>query len=119
MDLPTQYITFDYTLQELYSLDGGKYSDIILAFTSPIPRVQAATSLPLSKKFTYQSPLAESSSEQDLAMRLLHTIPQRYGLIAGKTPLVLFELDSDDEENGPKDPRLPHIILMLRRPISN
>ncbi|KAE8318262.1 hypothetical protein BDV41DRAFT_560996 [Aspergillus transmontanensis] len=82
MHAHTSPVILDYTLEDLYSLGGGKASDVVLAFAFPIPRVQAASSLPLSRKLT-----------------LLQRVPQRYGFVAGKMPLVLFELDLDDHEN--------------------
>ncbi|KAE8336536.1 hypothetical protein BDV24DRAFT_155047 [Aspergillus arachidicola] len=87
MHAHTSPVVLDYTLEDLYSLDGGKAADVVLAFAFPIPRVQAASSLPLSRKLTYQSPLAECPSKQDLAKRLLQSVPQRYGFVAGRMPL--------------------------------
>ncbi|KNG88140.1 hypothetical protein ANOM_003344 [Aspergillus nomiae NRRL 13137] len=116
MHAHTRPVVLDYTLEDLYSLDGGKASDVVLAFAFPIPRVQAASSLPLSKGFTYQSPLAEYPCKQDLAKKLLQGIPQRYGFISGKMPLVLFELDLDEHEKNGQDPpaklRAHHIDTM-------
>lgn len=98
MQSPLPLVTLDHTLHDLYSLDGGRPSEIVLAYAYSIPRVQAASSLPLSKKYTFQNPRASNISDQDLATELLQSVPQRYGFISGKMSLILFDLDLDTSE---------------------
>lgn len=96
MQRSSKPVILNYTLRHLYSLDGGQHSDIILAYAFPTPRIQVASSLPLTGKFIYQSPLTHFTSKRALAIEFLQSISQRYGLIAGETSLVLFELDDDE-----------------------
>lgn len=117
MELPFPLVTLDYTLHDLYSLDDGRPSDIVLAYAYSVPRVQAASSLPLSKKYTFQNPRASNISDQDLATKLLQSVPQRYGFVAGKMSLILFDLDLDTSEvaskrDGAANTRSYHLDIM-------
>ncbi|KAL2005883.1 hypothetical protein VTN00DRAFT_10376 [Thermoascus crustaceus] len=59
-----------------------------------------ASSMPLSTKFAYQSPLPLAHDKDAFARRFLQNLPQRYGFLAGKMPLVLFDLDKNEEEKA-------------------
>ncbi|KAJ5326049.1 uncharacterized protein MYU51_010811 [Penicillium brevicompactum] len=53
-------VLLDYTLRDLYSLDGGQHSDIVLAYALPSSRIQVASSLPLTGKLLSKPALALS-----------------------------------------------------------
>ncbi|KAJ5339148.1 hypothetical protein N7452_005876 [Penicillium brevicompactum] len=95
-------VLLDYTLRDLYSLDGGQHSDIVLAYALPSSRIQVASSLPLTGKYVYQNPMAQSTSTKSLATRFLRSSPQRCGFIAGEMSLIFFEIDDDGEKPNQK-----------------
>lgn len=91
-------IVLDMTLRDLYTgEDGGE--DITLAFAVPTAEVQTAAGIPLSKKFTYQTPIAPTYDGDFLARRYLQLVPQAFAFIAGNMPVILFDLDRDAEES--------------------
>ncbi len=90
-------IVLDMTLRDLYTCEGGG-EDITLAFAVPTAEVQMATGIPLSKKFTYQTPIYPTYDGDFLARRYLQLVPQAFAFMAGKMPLVMFDLDQNAEE---------------------
>ncbi|KAI1810300.1 solid-state culture-specific protein-like protein [Poronia punctata] len=100
-------ITLDTTLRDLYysNNDIGE-EDITLLYAVPTARVQMASGFPASKLFTYQSPLSPSEDADELAREFLQLVPQLFGFIAGKMPLVMFDLDPDPAEDKVGDLRL-------------
>ena len=102
-------IVLDTTLRDLYTCEGGG-EDIILAFAVPTAEVQMAAGIPLSKKFTYQSPDCPTKDGDFLARGYLQLGPQALGFVAGKMPLVMFDLDQNAEDSRVlnSDSRRPH-----------
>lgn len=102
-------IVLDMTLRDLYSCESGG-EDITLAFAVPTAEVQTAAGIPLSKKFTYQTPIYPTYDGDFLARRYLQLVPQAFAFMAGKMPIVLFDLDQNAEDS--------HLILnsKSRRP---
>ena len=98
MEPITQTITLDATLEQLYSLDGPLDHDIVLIFALPTADVQMTSGVPLSSIFVYQSPLSDVDDSDELARQFLQVVPQKFGFIAGKMPLIMFDLDEDDRE---------------------
>ncbi|MCJ1349733.1 hypothetical protein MMC31_007974 [Peltigera leucophlebia] len=90
-------IVLDTTLRDLYNCEGGG-EDITLAFVVPTADIQMAAGIPLSKKFTYQSPVHPTKDGDLLARRYLQLVPQAFAFMAGKMPLVMFDLDQNVEE---------------------
>ena len=90
-------IVLDMTLRDLYTCEGGG-EDIALAYAVPTAEVQTAVDIPLSKKFTYQSPVYPTYDGDFLARRYLQLVPQAFAFMAGKVPLVMFDLDKNAEE---------------------
>lgn len=70
--------------------------------------------VPLSKKFTYQSPLNHTHDGDELARLFLQIVPQLFGFVAGPMPLILFDLDPNDLENSQKklftEDKRPHQV---------
>ncbi len=90
-------IVLDTTLRDLYTCEGGD-EDITLVFVIPPTDVQTAAGIPLSKKFTYQSPVYPTIDGDLMAREFLQLIPQAFAFMAGKMPLVMFDLNQDAEE---------------------
>lgn len=90
-------IVLDATLRDLYTCEGGG-EDITLAFVVPTADVQTAAGLSLSKKFTYQSPAYPINNDDLLARRFMQLIPQVLAFMAGKMPIVMFDLNQNAEE---------------------
>lgn len=90
-------IVLDMTLRDLYTCEGGG-EDITLVFAVPTAEVQTAAGIPLSKKFTYQTPIYPTYDGDFLARRYLQLVPQAFAFMAGKMPLVMFDLDQNAEE---------------------
>lgn len=90
-------IVLDTTLRDLYTSEGGG-EDIILAYAGPTAEVQMATGIPLSTKFTYQSPVCPTTDADTLARESLQMVPQLFGFVAGKMPVVMFDLDQEVED---------------------
>ena len=95
-----QGVRLDTTLQELYALDEAADPNIVLVYAVPTADVQMNTAIPLSKKFAYQSPLATTTNSDELARLFLQVVPQLFGYIAGKMPLVLYDLQTDELDLG-------------------
>lgn len=91
-------IVLDMTLRDLYTCEGGG-EDITLAFAVPTAEVQTAAGIPLSKKFTYQTPIYPTYDGDFLARRYLQLVPQAFAFMAGKMPTILFDLDQNAEES--------------------
>jgi ATP-grasp domain len=92
-------IVLDTTLRDLYASEGGD-EEIILVYAVPIAEVQMAAGIPLSKNFTYQSPVCPTNDSDTLARQFLQLLPQLFGFVAGKMPLVMFDLDHTAEEES-------------------
>ena len=92
-----QNVVLDTTLQELYSSEQPEDQNIFLVYAVPTA-VQMTSALPLSSKFAYHSPLATTTESDELARLFLQVVPQLFGFIAGKMPLILFDLEKEKEE---------------------
>ena len=91
-----KHVKLDTTLQELYSLERVDDQNIVLVYAVPTADVQMTSAVPLSTKFAYQSPLATTTDSDELARLFLQVVPQLFGFIAGKTPLILYDLEQDE-----------------------
>ncbi|MCJ1458463.1 hypothetical protein MMC28_008836 [Mycoblastus sanguinarius] len=91
-----QDVVLDTTLQELYSLEEADDQNIVLVYAVPTADVQMTSAISLSTKFVYQSPLATTTDSDELARLFLQVVPQLFGFIAGKMPLVLYDLQRDE-----------------------
>lgn len=90
----SQAIVLDSTLQELYAMgEESNEHKIVIINGVPTAKVQMTASLPLSKKFVYQSPFAEKESGDTLARIFLQVVGQGFGFIAGNMPLILFDIN--------------------------
>ena len=90
-----QNVVLDTTLQELYSSEQPDDQNIVLVYAVPTA-VQMTSALPLSSKFAYQSPLATTTESDELARLFLQVVPQLFGFIAGKMPLILYNLEKEE-----------------------
>ena len=108
MSLSPSNVILDYTLQDLYSLDGGSDQDVVLIHAMPDAKVQLTSSIPLSAKFSYQSPLSKLEDRDTLARLMLNVVPQVFGSIAGKMPVIMFRInESTSAANGVPRPACP------------
>lgn len=106
MEPTLQSITLDTTLEQLYSLDAPLDQDIVFVFAIPTAHVQMASGVPLSSIFLYQSPLSHIEDSDDLARLNLQVVPQWFGFIAGKMPLIMFDLENDVHERRLSEPSI-------------
>ena len=90
-----QNVVLDTTLQELYSLEQVDNQNIVLVYAVPTV-VQTTSAVPLSSKFAYQSPLATTTESDELARLFLQVVPQLFGFIAGKMPLIMYDLEKEE-----------------------
>ncbi|KAL4950430.1 hypothetical protein BDW69DRAFT_187367 [Aspergillus filifer] len=81
MHLTAPPVVLDYTLEDLYSLDGGQASNIVLAYAFPASRAEVEGFCPLSQMFTCQNPLLDIST-RELIVEHLKSVPQQCGFIA-------------------------------------
>ena len=101
-------VILDYTLRDLYSLDGVSDQDVVLIHGMPDAKVQLTSAIPLSAKFSYQSPLSKVEDKDTLARLMLNVVPQVFGSIAGKMPIIMFRIDeSASATNGAPHPPCP------------
>ncbi|KAL8676500.1 MAG: hypothetical protein Q9186_006984 [Xanthomendoza sp. 1 TL-2023] len=87
-------IILDTTLRDLYALDNDDDASIVLVNALPTAEIQMIDAIPLSTKFAYQSPNVSIKDPDLLARLYLQVVPQLFGFIAGRMPLVLFDLDN-------------------------
>ena len=90
-------IVLDTTLRDIYNLEGSG-EEITFAFAIPTAEVQLAAGIPVSEKFTNQSPLSSSKDRDALALRFLQLIPQFCAFMVGKMPVFMFDLDQNAED---------------------
>ncbi|MCJ1347281.1 hypothetical protein MMC31_005503 [Peltigera leucophlebia] len=90
-------IVLDTTLRDLYTCEGGD-EDITLVFVIPAVEAQTSAGIPLSMKFTYQTPAYPTKNGDLLAREHLQLMPQAFAFMAGKMPLVMFDLNQDAKE---------------------
>jgi len=108
-------ITLDSTLYDLYAEDNNAYAgDVALVYALPSAEVQIHKSIPLSRKYTYQSPLSWANDGDKLARMFLQVVPQMFGFIAGNLPLFMFDLDEMNIESYPHEAGLPEGIQKYR-----
>lgn len=92
-------VVLDTTLRDLYAAEGDG-DDITLAYAVPTAEVQMSAGIPLSRKFSYQSPACPTYDSDTLAREFLQLVPQLFGFVAGGMPLIIFDLDPDPAERG-------------------
>lgn len=87
---PSQPVILNYTLEDLYSQDGGD-SNIALFFAMPTSHNQGLASNPSSQKYIYQMSVAAAlnDDEETVAKRRLHHTVLKFSFTAGKLPLLL------------------------------
>lgn len=90
-------IVLDTTLRDLYTCEGGD-EDITLVFVIPVAETQTSAGIPLSMKFTYQTPAYPTKNGDLLAREHLQLMPQAFAFMAGKMPLFMFDLNQDAKE---------------------
>ncbi|GAB1207945.1 hypothetical protein APSETT445_006682 [Aspergillus pseudonomiae] len=88
------YISLDYTLHDLYGLDGGNGSNIALVLFNPfIGDSQLRSVDPPNERFVYDSCCDPDSGDDDENARLeQQVLPQRYGYTAGKIPVICTDV---------------------------
>ncbi|KAI4270562.1 MAG: hypothetical protein L6R38_007092 [Xanthoria sp. 2 TBL-2021] len=87
-------IILDHTLREFYCQDETEDSTIVVVNALPTAETQMTRGIPLSIKYTYQSPNVLTRDPDMLARLYLQVVPQIFGFIAGDMPLILFDLDN-------------------------
>ena len=91
-------VELDTSLRELYSLDNPQSQEIIQVYAIPSATTQMTSSIPLSTRFAYQSPRALKMDSKILAQANLQVGPQSSGFVSGNMPLVLFDVDTAENE---------------------
>lgn len=110
MTVCSQNIVLDTTLHDLYSLDENPDKDVVLVYASPAVEEQLTPSIPLSTRFVYQSPQLVPRNHDAFARRSLIAVPQLYGFIAGKMPLILFDINEAEGEVVPRASSSPSML---------
>ncbi|KAE8143878.1 solid-state culture-specific ATP-grasp domain protein [Aspergillus pseudotamarii] len=83
------FVSLDYTLHDLYNLDGGSASKIVLVFFPPFtenPRLGSGG--PPRERFVYDSFWELGSRQHENSALDQQVLPQRYGYTAGKIPVI-------------------------------
>jgi hypothetical protein len=94
-------ISLDHTLADLYAQDADA-SNLVAIFAYPSPRGQGTSESPLSKKYTYQTPLAPLATAEVVERRRLQYGPLKMTFAAGKMPVVFFDLNPDAKKRKGK-----------------
>ncbi|KAL4739355.1 hypothetical protein BDV11DRAFT_170152 [Aspergillus similis] len=92
-------LELDQTLQQLYARDKANTQDVHLVYALPTARVQMTRGMPLSTKFAYQDPLLHNDRATS-ARIFTQVLPHPFGLIGGKTNLIMFDLDDATTVDG-------------------
>lgn len=92
-------LELDQTLQQLYAQDEANTQDVHLVYALPTARVQMTRGMPLSTKFAYQDPLLHNDRATS-ARIYTQVLPHLFGLIGGKTNLIMFDLDDTTTVDG-------------------
>lgn len=108
-------LELDQTLQQLYEQDKSNDQDVHLAYALPTASVQMTDGIPLSKKYVYQDPLMHNDRDT-LARIFTQVLPHLFGLIGGKTKLIMFDLDDSTTFNNRDLPRQDTEKVMAQLP---
>lgn len=88
------YVSLDYTLYDLYDLDGGSASKIVLVFFSPfVENLQLGSDDPPKTRFLYDSWDIGFGGHEDASLQQ-QVLPQRYGYTAGQIPVIFANSQS-------------------------
>jgi hypothetical protein len=77
-------VKLDWTLHDLYSLDGGNPDKTAIVMSGPIPFGSVSSSLPANTKYVYQSPTAPNLGRDVYARLGLGNGTQNHYFSAGK-----------------------------------
>ena len=91
----SQKSILNYTVRELYSIDRTSEQEVFLVHSMPDAKVQLTPSIPLSTRFVYQSPPSKVEDRDTLARLMFQVVPQVFESIAGKMPVVMFDIEED------------------------
>jgi hypothetical protein len=91
-------IELDRTLHDLYALDNEDGPDHTLLYAIPSAKMPVTKDLPISIKYAYQGPRAQELPPSILARAALATGPQSHGFMAGKMPMILFNVEPTKDE---------------------
>ena len=95
--MAAKLLEFDTTLKQLYASGRSQHAEspaqVYLFPVMPTAESQLADGLPQSEKYTYQD--GALSGDKDFRSRLFtQVMPQWFGMIAGKMPIIMFDLDA-------------------------
>ncbi|EME40771.1 hypothetical protein DOTSEDRAFT_74350 [Dothistroma septosporum NZE10] len=108
-------VKLDWTLSDLYSLDGGDPNKVALVLSGPIPFAPVSKSLPANTKYVYQSPGAPDLGKDVYARVSLGNGTQNHYFAAGPINVHLFDIDHpryDEENNCVESPPSHHTDAM-------
>ena len=101
--IPTfSQVELDWTLHDLYSLDGGDPDKTSIVMSGPIPFGSVSSSLPANTKYVYQSPTAPDLGRDVYARIGLGNGTQNHYFSAGPMNVYLFDIEhpKHDVENN-------------------
>lgn len=104
-------VQLDWTLHDLYSLDGGDPEKIAIVMSGPIPFGSVSSSLPANTKYVYQSPTAPNLGRDVYARLGLGNGTQNHYFSAGCMDVYLFDIEHpryDVENNCVEEPPSHH-----------
>ena len=99
-------IELDTTLHDLYKLDNEDGPDHTLVYAIPAAKCQMKKSVPMNKKYAYQGPQCLDIDADVQARASICAGPQSHAFAAGKMPLVLFDVDSNEYEGYPENEQI-------------
>jgi hypothetical protein len=86
-------VKLDWTLHDLYSLDGGDPDKTAIVMSGPIPFGSVSSSLPANTKYVYQSPTAPALGRDVYARLGLGNGTQNHYFSAGPMNVYLFDIE--------------------------
>ena len=104
-------VKLDWTLYDLYSLDGGDPDKTAIVMSGPIPFGSVSSSLPANTKYVYQSPTAPDLGRDVYARLGLGNGTQNHYFSAGPMNVYLFDIEHpkyDVENNCAESPPSHH-----------
>jgi hypothetical protein len=104
-------VKLDWTLHDLYSLDGGNPDKTAIVMSGPIPFGSVSSSLPFNTKYVYQSPSAPNLGRDVYARLGLGNGTQNHFFSAGPMNVYLFDIEHpkyDVDNNCVEDPPSHH-----------
>jgi hypothetical protein len=104
-------VKLDWTLHDLYSLDGGNPDKTAIVMSGPIPFGSVSSSLPYNTKYVYQSPAAPNLGRDVYARLGLGNGTQNHFFSAGPMNVYLFDIEHpkyDVDNNCVENPPSHH-----------